>query len=146
MTYIALQAMTMADGTVRKPGDTVPEASSWSDPAVWVKSGHVAYVRDGDEQKFLSDVKTGKSGFNLSPGSNPDYLTELGRYLRFYGKDTAAPEAPAKAKAAKADAEDLNGAPSRVPAAKSAISALGQADEEEDAPAKASRKRASKGD
>jgi len=48
MPYIALKTFDGPGGTKRRPGEVVPEASSWKNPQPWVNSGHVRFVSDAE--------------------------------------------------------------------------------------------------
>jgi len=48
MPYIALKTFDGPGGVKRRPGDIVPEASTWKNPKPWENSGHVKFVSDAE--------------------------------------------------------------------------------------------------
>jgi hypothetical protein len=48
MAYIALKVFDAPGGGKRRPGDVVPEASTWRDPQPWVNKNWVKWVADDE--------------------------------------------------------------------------------------------------
>lgn len=67
MAYISLRQQPGPNGTVRRPGDHMPEADAWPNPKLWVDRGHVRWVPDADVadgrwRDFEEFAKSGAGG------------------------------------------------------------------------------------
>ena len=82
--YLALQNMEVASGRQVRPGDAVPEATTWPNLRSWINRGFVAFVTDGQEDAFRDALRRDAPGEaqQYAPQSNPNHIMGAARRLQ----------------------------------------------------------------